>query len=84
MQFDNATLDAFSLFGLMEKLPPWIMKEMEKYVCLLYSTGVYKGVEVVVVCTTWQRRPPAPFNSWNSNTPYRKSILYGSCLEDIH
>ena len=43
MQCDDDTLDAFSVFGLTEKLPPWIMKEMEKYVCLLYSTATIKS-----------------------------------------
>ena len=39
---DNTTLDAFTVFGLTEKPPHWIFKEMEKYVCLLYSTGSTK------------------------------------------
>ncbi|KAJ8046467.1 hypothetical protein HOLleu_05142 [Holothuria leucospilota] len=42
LQCDDTTLDAFAVFGSTEKLPHWILREMERYVCLLYSTGSTK------------------------------------------
>ncbi|KAJ8034055.1 hypothetical protein HOLleu_24474 [Holothuria leucospilota] len=42
LQCDDTTLDAFAVFGSTKKLPHWILREMERYVCLLYSTGSTK------------------------------------------
>ena len=39
-------LDAFANFGLLSAIPPWIHRQMEKYVCLLYNIGNISSDEV--------------------------------------
>ena len=37
LQADDEMLDAFANFDLLSAIPPWIHRQMEKYVCLLYK-----------------------------------------------
>jgi len=39
-------LDAFANFGFLSAIPPWIHRQMEKYVCLLYKIGNISSDEV--------------------------------------
>ena len=39
LQTDDEMVDAFANFGLLSAIPPWIHRQMEKYVCLLYKIG---------------------------------------------
>lgn len=39
LQADDDILDAFSNFGSSPEIPNWIHRQMERFVCLLYSTG---------------------------------------------
>jgi len=46
LQADDEMLDAFANFGLLSAIPPWIHRQMEKYVCLLYKIGNISSDEV--------------------------------------
>ena len=39
-------LDAFANFGLLSAIPPWMHRQMEKYICLLYKIGNISSNEV--------------------------------------
>ena len=46
LQTDDEMLDAFANFGILSAIPPWIHRQMEKYVCLLYKIGNISSDEV--------------------------------------
>ena len=46
LQADDEMLDAFANFGLLSAISPWIHRQMEKYVCLLYKIGNISSDEV--------------------------------------
>ena len=46
LQADDEMLDAFANFDLLSAIPPWIHRQMEKYVCLLYKIGNISSDEV--------------------------------------
>ena len=46
LQADDEMLDAFATFRLLSSIPPWIHRQMEKYVCLLYNIGNISSDEV--------------------------------------
>ena len=46
LQADDEMLDVFANFGLLSAIPPWIHRQMEKYVCLLYNIGNISSDEV--------------------------------------
>lgn len=42
MQCDGEILDAFAVFGMTQKILECIFRQMERYICMLYSTGNIK------------------------------------------
>ena len=83
LQADDEMLDAFANFGLLSSIPPWIHRQMEKYVCLPYKIGNISSNEVpelremlfALLMST------ASANLRNARTSYIQSLFHGAGME---
>ena len=63
LQADHEMLDAFANFGLLFAIPPWIHRQKEKYVCLLFNIGNISSDEVLELRWTLFAQKKLPPNS---------------------